>query len=190
MAAGRRRVRRATPTRGIRPDADSDPRRRSVGVRRFERGTAGVIVAINNNFQACATFEEATPTRRCARRGSAIDDIRPDVAPRPAPDVPVDRPSSTIRCTRNPDRHDAERLHGRFRHRGQMLDLDGVSCKAVRRGCRACIPAGMLAGPLSYRAGRIARALPIPGAGAVRAALSGRGRRAGSAGARVGPRLA
>ena len=53
-------------------------------------------------------------------------------------------------------------------HRGQLLDIDGERCAGpFDRGCGRCIPAGALAGPAIYSAGRRLQRLPLPGAATI-----------------------
>lgn len=143
---------------------DADPHRPELSVRRTVQN--GVrVVAINNLFQACASYEESYthPALRAVAR-DLVAAISPDVvhvqhltclsigllediAARAVPLVMTLNDYWLI-C-----------------HRGQLLDRDGRRCGGpFDGGCAACIPAGMLAGPATYRAGRLARALPVPGA--------------------------
>lgn len=141
---------------------------------REERTRDGITVyRVNNTFQACASFEESYANPAFARvAGRVIDRIDPDI---------VHAQHLTCLSTGLIERIAAA---GRpivmtlndywlICHRGQLLRRDGERCAGpFESGCDGCIPAGMLAGPLAYRTGRAARALPLPGAAAAVRAVS------------------
>lgn len=143
---------------------DADPRRPELSVRTRSQGRI-TVVAINNTFQACASFEESytyPALRRLA--ADAIDYIRPDV-------VHVQH----LTCLSTGVLEDITERgvpivmtlndYWLICHRGQLLDLDDERCEGpFDGGCGRCLAAGLLASPRSYRAGRLARVLPVPGA--------------------------
>ncbi|HEX6974208.1 MAG TPA: glycosyltransferase [Vicinamibacterales bacterium] len=145
---------------------EADPQRPELSVRRYRDGAVSVV-AINNLFQACANFEESYTNpalRRIARE--LIAQIDPDV-------VHVQH----LTCLSTGLLEDVKAAgiplvmtlndYWLICHRGQLFDRDGHRCAGpFDDGCGACIPPGMLASPTAFRAGRLARTLPIPGAAA------------------------
>jgi GT2 family glycosyltransferase/glycosyltransferase involved in cell wall biosynthesis len=150
---------------------DADPNRPEYAVRTV-RTTDGVTVfRINNTFQACTSFEDSYANPALAAvAGRLIDRIDPDV-------VHVQHLtclSSGILSQAAGRRALLMTLNDYWLicHRGQLMRPDGQRCDGpFEHGCDGCVPRGVLAGPTVYRAGRMARAMPLPGtAGGVRAA--------------------
>jgi len=150
---------------------DADTNRPEYAVR-SGRTTDGVTVfRINNTFQACTSFEDSYANPALAAvAGGLIDRIDPDV-------VHVQH----LTCLSSGILPHAARRrpvvmtlndYWLVCHRGQLMRRDGQRCDGpFEHGCDGCVPRGVLAGPAVYRAGRIARAVPLPGtAGGVRAA--------------------
>jgi GT2 family glycosyltransferase/glycosyltransferase involved in cell wall biosynthesis len=146
---------------------DSDPHRPELSIRRtVDRGVR--VIAINNTFKGCSTFEESYThpgVRRVA--ASVIDELEPDVAhvhhltclSIGLLDDLASRGIPIVMTLND---------YWLICHRGQLLDLDARRCDGpFDRGCSRCLPAGALAGPSAIRAGRRVRSLPIPGAGSV-----------------------
>ena len=146
---------------------DADARRPEYSVRR-ECTPGGVVVfRVNNNFQTCTSFEDSYANPAFARvAGGVIEAFNPDVlhvqhltclstgilghaaaSQRP---VLMTLNDFWLMC-----------------HRGQLLRRDGQRCEGpFEGGCVDCVPGGLLVSPTTYRAGRLARALPVPGAAA------------------------
>ena len=151
---------------------EGDPNRPEYSVRSSRTGDGLTVLRVNNTFQACTSFEDSYANPSLAAVAAPfIDDFDPDV---------VHVQHLTCLSTRLLDRGRARRPvvmtlndYWLFCHRGQLLRPDGTRCEgAFERGCSGCIPAGVLTGPSAYRAGRVARALPLPGAApAVRTAV-------------------
>jgi GT2 family glycosyltransferase/glycosyltransferase involved in cell wall biosynthesis len=127
---------------------------------------------VNNSFQSCASFEESyTNPRLAAVATQVIDRVAPEV---------VHVQHLTCLSTGILDHLAARGIpivmtlndYWLICHRGQLFTADARRCAGpFDGGCDGCVPAGMLAGPGVYRAGRLARAVPVPGAAAaVRAA--------------------
>ena len=143
---------------------DADQGRPELSVRTTREG-AVTVVRINNNFQACANFEDsyANPAIRDIA-GRVLDEHPPDVAHvhhltclSTGLLAEIGRRRIPLVMTLND--------YWLICHRGQLLDRDGVRCDGpFDGGCGRCVPGGVLAGATSYRAGRLARELPIPGA--------------------------
>jgi GT2 family glycosyltransferase/glycosyltransferase involved in cell wall biosynthesis len=145
---------------------DRDPHRPELSVRRTI-DTGVHVVAINNTFQSCETFEESY-THPGLRRIAAgvIDELRPDVA---------HVHHLTCLSTGLLDDLAARAIpvlmtlndYWLICHRGQLLDLDAQRCDGpFEGGCGRCLPAGALAGPSAVRTGRLLRSMPVPGAAA------------------------
>jgi GT2 family glycosyltransferase/glycosyltransferase involved in cell wall biosynthesis len=137
---------------------------------RHDVTASGVTVfRINNTFQACTSFEESYTNPDLAAVAARIIDeqIDPDVihlqhltclstgivthASVTGRPVAMTLNDCWILC-----------------HRGQLLRPDGTRCDGpFDGGCASCIPADALASPTVYRAGRLTRALPLPGAAAL-----------------------
>ena len=127
---------------------------------------------VNNSFQSCSSFEESyTNPALAAVAMQVIDRVAPEV---------VHVQHLTCLSTGILDHLAARGIpivmtlndYWLICHRGQLFTADARRCTGpFDDGCDGCVPAGMLAGPGVYRAGRLARAMPIPGAAAaVRAA--------------------
>lgn len=145
----------------------ADPGRAEYAVNE-ERTSEGLTVfRINNTFQACTSFADSYANPVLGRiAGDLIDRIDPDV-------VHVQH----LTCLSTGILEHASELsrpvvmtlndYWLMCHRGQLLRRDGRRCVGpFDGGCDGCVPSGVLAGPTAYRAGRIARALPVPGAAA------------------------
>ena len=154
---------------------EHDTRRAEYSVRE-EINAAGVTVyRINNTFAACMSFEDSYANPALASVAAQIIDrkIDPDVIHIQhltclSTDI-VSHASTTGRPV-------AMTLNDYWPlcHRGQLLRPDGTRCDGpFDGGCASCIPAGVLASPTVYRAGRLARTLPLPGAAALVRAVSG-----------------
>ena len=144
---------------------DADPNRPEYSVRR-ERMAGGLVAfRINNTFQACTSFEDSYANPALAAiAGDLIDGVDPDV---------VHVQHLTCLSTGILERAHAARRpvvmtlndYWLMCQRGQLLRRDGRRCEGpLDGGCDGCVPRGVLAGPAAYRAGRIARAVPLPGA--------------------------
>ena len=159
---------------------EADASRPEYSVREGRTRDGIAVYRVNNTFQACGSFEESYANPAFARAAArVIDRIDPDV---------VHAQHLTCLSTELIERLAAARRrvvmtlndYWLMCHRGQLLRRDGRRCEGpFDGGCDGCIPAGMLAGPLAFRAGRAARALPLPGvAAAVRAVTALRDRSA------------
>ena len=168
---------------------DADANRPEYSVR-VQTTPAGIrVFRINNTFQACTSFEESyTNPALAAVARQILDDVDPDV-------VHVQHLTclsiGILEGAKTADRR-ARRVvmtlndYWLMCHRGQLLRPDESRCDGpFEGGCDVCIPAGMLPGPAVYRMGRLARAVPLPGAAlAVRAAEKTLGAMANPAAAR------
>ena len=148
-------------------EADANRPEYSVRVRTTPAGVR--VFGVNNTFQACTSFEESytNPALGVVAR-QIVDDVDPDV---------VHVQHLTCLSTEILGSAAAGERRGRavvmtlndywlMCHRGQLLRPDGERCAGpFENGCAGCIPAAMLAGPAVYRMGRLARAVPLPGAG-------------------------
>lgn len=152
---------------------DADRNRPEYSIRHGRSANGFSVFRINNNFQACASFEESYANPGLARvAGDLIDRIDPDV---------IHVQHLTCLSTGILEQAAASRRpvlmtlndYWLVCHRGQLLRRDGQRCDGpFDGGCAGCVAAGLLASPATYRAGRLARALPVPGAAAgVRAAI-------------------
>jgi GT2 family glycosyltransferase/glycosyltransferase involved in cell wall biosynthesis len=151
-------------------DADSSRPEYSV---RHERTPAGVAVfRVNNTFQACTSFEDSYTNPAFARvAAEVIERVDPDV-------IHVQH----LTCLSTGILDHAAATHRPvvmtlndywlMCHRGQFVRRDGQRCEGpFEGGCAGCVSGGLLVSPATYRVGRLARALPLPGAaGAVQAA--------------------
>jgi GT2 family glycosyltransferase/glycosyltransferase involved in cell wall biosynthesis len=146
---------------------DDDSRRPEYSTR-HEMDGAIHVARINNTFQACRSFEESYLNPGFLRAAlEEVDDIRPDV---------VHIQHLTCLSTGLPGALGSRGLpvlmtlndYWLICHRGQLYDRDGRRCDGpFEGGCARCLPPGVLAGPAVYRAGRMARALPLPGRAAL-----------------------
>jgi GT2 family glycosyltransferase/glycosyltransferase involved in cell wall biosynthesis len=143
---------------------EADPQRPELAVRRSTLG-AVTIFSINNTFQSCSSFADSYENPRLLDVACGlIDTSRPDV---------VHIQHLTCLSTLLPMAIARRRIpvvltlndYWLLCHRGQLFDLDGERCAGpFEGGCARCIPAGALAGPGAYTAGRRVRGLPLPGA--------------------------
>jgi GT2 family glycosyltransferase/glycosyltransferase involved in cell wall biosynthesis len=143
---------------------DADPCRPELSIRRQVSDGVG-LVRINNTFQACVSFEESYRYPGLLRAALAeIDEVRPDVAhihhltclSTGLLEALASRGIPMVMTLND---------YWLICHRGQLYDLDGRRCEGpFEEGCGRCLSPGVLAAPAVYRAGRVARSLPIPGA--------------------------
>ena len=148
---------------------EGDAHRPEYAVREWTDGGVRVY-AINNTFQACRSFADSYENPELLDVALRIvDRVQPEVA---------HVQHLTCLSTGIPGA-----LHARgipvvmtlndywlICHRGQLLDLDGRRCEGpYGDGCARCLPAGALSSPATYRAGRLARSLPLAGAAHVAA---------------------
>ncbi|MGB2717610.1 MAG: glycosyltransferase [Vicinamibacterales bacterium] len=146
---------------------DADRSRPEYCVRR-ERTPDGVVVfRINNNFQACTSFEDSYGNPGFARvAADLIEEFAADVVHVQHLTCLSTGILSHAVATRRPVMMTLND-YWLMCHRGQLLRRDGQRCEGpFAGGCAGCVPAGLLASPTSYRLGRLARALPVPGAAA------------------------
>jgi GT2 family glycosyltransferase/glycosyltransferase involved in cell wall biosynthesis len=146
---------------------DNDPHRPELSVRVTTDGPVRAV-RVNNTFQACHSFEESYANPAIERIAAALlDDWRPDVA---------HVQHLTCLSTGIPRQAALRRIpvvvtlndYWLICHRGQLVDLDGRRCDGPGSdGCARCLPPGVLAGAAAFRAGRILRSMPLPGASAV-----------------------
>jgi GT2 family glycosyltransferase/glycosyltransferase involved in cell wall biosynthesis len=126
------------------------------------------VVRINNTFQSCASFEESYSNPALLRTAvREIEEIAPDVVHVQHLTCLSTGLLQAIASLRIPI---VMTLNDYWMicHRGQLFNLDGRRCPGpFDEGCDKCLPAGALAAPLAFRAGRIARASPVPGLAAV-----------------------
>ena len=145
---------------------DNDPHRPELSVRVTTDGPVRAV-RVNNTFQACHSFEESYANPAIKRiAAELLDDWRPDV---------VHVQHLTCLSTGIPRQAALRRIpvvmtlndYWLICHRGQLVDLDGRRCDGPGSdGCARCLPPGVLAGAAAFRAGRILRSLPLPGASA------------------------
>lgn len=143
---------------------DADPHRPELSVRTTAEGPL-TIVAINNTFQSCATFEDSYANPGIRRIVSGLlDSLQPDV---------VHVQHLTCLSTGVLEETARRRIplvmtlndYWLICHRGQLLDMDGRRCDGpFDGGCARCVPGAALAAASAVRAGRLVRALPLPGA--------------------------
>ena len=147
---------------------DGDVSRPEYSVRQEVTASGATVYRINNTFQACATFEESYTNPALANVAARIIDEQVD------PDV-IHVQHLTCLSTGIVTHASASRRpvaltlndYWLLCHRGQLLRPDGTRCEGpFDGGCASCIPAAALASPTAYRAGRLARALPLPGVAA------------------------
>lgn len=144
---------------------EADPNRPEYSVRREQMPGGLAVFRINNTFQACTSFEDSYANPALAAiAGDLIDGLDPDL---------VHVQHLTCLSTGILERAYAARRpvvmtlndYWLMCQRGQLLRRDGRRCEGpFAGGCDGCVPRGVLAGPAAYRAGRIARAVPLPGA--------------------------
>jgi GT2 family glycosyltransferase/glycosyltransferase involved in cell wall biosynthesis len=143
---------------------ENDAHRPELSVRTSADGPVRVTT-INNTFQSCESFEEsyAHPAiERLAR--DVLDEWRPDV---------VHVQHLTCLSTGIPRQAALRAIpvvltlndYWLICHRGQMVDLKGRRCAGpFGGGCAGCLPPGVLASTAAFRAGRLLRSVPVPGA--------------------------
>src|SRR6185295_14972906 len=142
----------------------ADPCVRELSLRSTVVGPIRVF-SVNNTFQSCDSFEASYANAGIERLAEAIlDDWQPDIVhvqhltclstgiPRQAA-----RRGIPVVVTLND--------YWLICHRGQLLDLDGRRCEGpFEGGCARCLPPGVLASAVAFRAGRLLRSVPVPGA--------------------------
>ncbi len=146
---------------------DADRSRPEYSVRRERTADAVAVFRVNNNFQACTSFEDSYANQGFARvAADLIEEVDPDVVHVQHLTCLSTGMLGHAAATRRPlimTLND----YWLMCHRGQLLRRDGQRCDGpFEGGCAGCVPAGLLVSPASYRAGRLARALPVPGAAA------------------------
>ena len=123
------------------------------------------VTTVNNTFQSCVSFEASYANPAIERLACDIlDDWQPDIVhvqhltclstgiPRQAA-----RRGIPVVVTLND--------YWLICHRGQLVDLDGRRCEGpFEGGCARCLPPGVLASTAAFRAGRLLRSVPVPGA--------------------------
>ena len=145
----------------------ADPNRPEYSVRR-ERTADGVVVfRVNNTFQSCTSFEESYTNPTFGRVAvELIDGFDPDV---------IHVQHLTCLSTGMLTHAAAARRpvvmtlndYWLMCHRGQLLRRDGQRCDGpFEGGCAGCVAGGLLVSAMTYRVGRLARSLPVPGAAA------------------------
>jgi len=144
---------------------EADPNRPEYSIRTEHTPDGLVVFCLNNTFQACRSFEDSYANPALAAiAGDLIDRIDPDV---------VHVQHLTCLSTGILEHASAARRplvmtlndYWLMCQRGQLLRRDGRRCDGpFEGGCDGCVPPGVLAAPAAYRAGRIARTLPLPGA--------------------------
>ena len=154
---------------------DCDPSRPEYSLRQEATATGVTVYRINNTFQACSSFEDSYANPALASVAARIIDQEID------PDV-IHIQHLTCLSTEIVKHASAARRpvamtlndYWLLCHRGQLLRPDGTRCDGpFDGGCASCVPAGVLAGPTVYRAGRLARTLPLPGVAAFARIASG-----------------
>ena len=154
---------------------DCDPSRPEYSLRQEATATGVTVYRINNTFQACSSFEDSYANPALASVAVRIIDQEID------PDV-IHIQHLTCLSTEIVKHASAARRpvamtlndYWLLCHRGQLLRPDGTRCDGpFDGGCASCVPAGVLAGPTVYRAGRLARTLPLPGVAAFARIASG-----------------
>jgi GT2 family glycosyltransferase/glycosyltransferase involved in cell wall biosynthesis len=143
---------------------EANPRKPELNVRTFADGLVRVT-AVNNTFQSCMSFEESYAN-------PAIERIAGDVLDAWDPDV-VHIQHLTCLSTGIPRQAVSRRIpvamtlndYWLICHRGQLVNRDGRRCDGpFDDGCDGCLPPGILANETAFRAGRLLRTLPLPGA--------------------------
>jgi GT2 family glycosyltransferase/glycosyltransferase involved in cell wall biosynthesis len=143
---------------------EANPRKPELSVRTFDDGLVR-ITAVNNTFQSCVSFEESYAN-------PAIEHIAGDVLDTWDPDV-VHIQHLTCLSTGIPRQAVSRRIpmamtlndYWLICHRGQLVNRDGRRCDGpFDGGCDGCLPPGILANETAFRAGRLLRTLPLPGA--------------------------
>jgi len=143
---------------------DADPCRPEYDVCHETSGRVRVV-RVNNTFQQCDSFASTYLNPDCLRVAmEQVAAIRPDVAhihhltclSTGLPEALAARGCAVVMTL-----HD----YWMICHRGQLFDSDNTRCDGpFEDGCAGCLSPGVLATPSVYRAGRLARMLPIPGA--------------------------
>jgi GT2 family glycosyltransferase/glycosyltransferase involved in cell wall biosynthesis len=143
---------------------ENDAHRPELTVRTSADGPVRVTT-INNTFQSCASFEESYAHPAIGRlAGDVLDEWRPDL---------VHVQHLTCLSTGIPPQAALRAIpvvltlndYWLICHRGQMVDLKGRRCAGpFEGGCAGCLPPGVLASAAAFRAGRLVRSVPVPGA--------------------------
>jgi len=143
---------------------ENDAHRPELSVRTSADGPVRVTT-INNTFQSCESFEESYAHPAIERlAGDVLDEWRPDV---------VHVQHLTCLSTGIPRQAALRAIpvvltlndYWLICHRGQMVDLKGRRCAGpFEGGCAGCLPPGVLASAAAFRAGRLLRSVPVPGA--------------------------
>ena len=143
---------------------ENDTHRPELSVRTSADGPVRVTT-INNTFQSCESFEESYTNPAIERiAGAVLDDWRPDV---------VHVQHLTCLSTGIPRQAALRAIpvvvtlndYWLICHRGQLVDLNGRRCAGpFEGGCAGCLPPGVLASAAAFRAGRLVRSVPVPGA--------------------------
>jgi GT2 family glycosyltransferase/glycosyltransferase involved in cell wall biosynthesis len=146
---------------------ENDLHRPELSVRAAVEGPVR-IVRVNNTFQSCHSFEESYANPGIERiAAELLDDWRPDV---------VHVQHLTCLSTGIPRQAALRQIpvvvtlndYWLICHRGQLVNLDGKRCEGPEsEGCARCFEAGVLAGGVAFRKGRLLRSVPVPGASAV-----------------------
>jgi GT2 family glycosyltransferase/glycosyltransferase involved in cell wall biosynthesis len=143
---------------------EANPCRPELSVRTFADGLVR-ITTVNNTFQSCVSFEGSYAN-------PAIERIAGDVLDAWDPDV-VHIQHLTCLSTGIPRQAVSRRIpiamtlndYWLICHRGQLVKRDGRRCAGpFDGGCDGCLPPGILANETAFRAGRVLRTLPLPGA--------------------------
>jgi GT2 family glycosyltransferase/glycosyltransferase involved in cell wall biosynthesis len=143
---------------------EANPRKPELSVRTFADGLVR-ITAVNNTFQSCVSFEESYAN-------PAIERIAGDLLNAFDPEV-VHIQHLTCLSTGIPRQAVSRRIpvamtlndYWLICHRGQLVNRDGRRCAGpFDGGCDGCLPPGILANEAAFRAGRLLRTLPLPGA--------------------------
>jgi GT2 family glycosyltransferase/glycosyltransferase involved in cell wall biosynthesis len=146
---------------------DADRGRPEYSVRRERTSDRLTVFRVNNTFQACTSFEDSYANPPFARiAASLIEEFDPDVLHVQHLTCLSTGVLTHAAATKTPV---VMTLNDYWLmcHRGQLLRRDGERCQGpFDGGCAGCVPGGMLASPSLYRAGRLARGLPVPGAAA------------------------
>jgi GT2 family glycosyltransferase/glycosyltransferase involved in cell wall biosynthesis len=143
---------------------ENDAHRPELSLRMSADGPVGVTT-INNTFQSCESFEESYANPAIERiAGDVLDDWQPDV---------VHLQHFTCLSTGIPRQAALRGIpvvvtlndYWLICHRGQLVDLNGRRCAGpFEGGCARCLPPGVLASAAAFRAGRLLRSVPVPGA--------------------------
>jgi GT2 family glycosyltransferase/glycosyltransferase involved in cell wall biosynthesis len=143
---------------------EADAHRPELSVRAATDGAIALTI-VNNTFQSCSSFEESYANPAIDRiAGELMDRWRPDLVHVQhltclSTGIPGEaaRRSIPVVMTLND--------YWLICHRGQLVDVDGRQCRGpFGDGCARCVRPEMLANAAAFRAGRLVRSLPVPGA--------------------------